>query len=111
MAPSGIVGRISGEIGDLLIWRILVEPAWRLWRDADVASDDLDRPNFRCCFIDTDVDFAPKAFLLAARLADDSLAFSRSLDTSRVNEQVQHPRARVTGIADVQRLLSPEQRT
>lgn len=70
VAFAGVVGAISGDAGDLLIKRDLVEQFAQHGRVADVAGREPRRPDFQRLLINSDVDLAAAAVLDAVASGD-----------------------------------------
>ena len=80
MAFARVEGAISGDAGDLLIRRNLVEQFGQHGRIAHIAGRELRRPNFQRLLVNSDVDLAPDAAFGAAVLARVPLPFALDLD-------------------------------
>jgi len=72
MALAGVEGAISGDAGDLLIGRDLVEQFGQDGRVTDIAGGELGCADFQCLLINSDVDLAPDAAFGTAVLARSS---------------------------------------
>src|SRR5690606_749759 len=89
VTSARVVGTIRGHTADLLIARDLVEQMRQHRCIPGVATRDLDCSDFQRLFVDTDVDLAPDASLLAAMLARVPLVLSFVLDTRAFDQDVQ----------------------
>ncbi len=91
VALSGVVGAVSGDAADLLIWRDLAEQFGQHGGVTHVAAGDLDGANLQCLLVDSEMDLAPYPPFGAAMLARIPLAFALDLNTGAIDQQVQRP--------------------
>ena len=109
VAFSSVIGPVSRDAANGLVWRDLLEQFWQHGRVADIAGGDLDRPHFQCFFVDPYVYLAPYPAFRAAMLAGVPLAFTFRLDAGTVDEQAQRAGAATKGQVHVQCLLTAAQ--
>ena len=81
----------SGDAGDLLIRRGLVEQFGQLGCVAHIGAHELRRPTFQRLFLNSNVDLAPDAAFGAAVIARIPRRFAHDLDPGAVDQKVQRP--------------------
>lgn len=85
VALSGVIGAVCGDTANLLIGRDMAEQFGQHRCIADIASGELDCPNFQCFLVDPEVNLTPDAAFGAAMLAGISLTFALDLDPGAVH--------------------------
>lgn len=63
VTPARVIGPVSGDRGNLLIGRDLVQKIGQHRGIADIACRDADRADLQCFLIHTEMKLAPQAFL------------------------------------------------
>ena len=89
VAFTRVIRPICGDASDVLIGRDLVQKFGQNGSVSDVAAGDLDRPNFQCFLIDSNMNLAPDASFGDTMLTGIPFALSFGFDTGAVDEQVQ----------------------
>jgi len=92
VAFTRVVGAITGDATNLLVWRDLVQEIGQYRRVPDSAARDLDCPSLQCFLINPDMYLAPETAFRAAMLAGVPLAFALGLDAGDVHKKVQRSR-------------------
>ena len=85
VAFSSVVGPVSRDATDGLVWRDLLEQFLQHGRVADIAGGDLDRRHFQCFFVDPYVYLAPYPAFRAAVFASVPFPFAFRLDAGTVH--------------------------
>ena len=106
MALAGVECAISGDAGDFLIGRDLVEQFGQHGRVTNIAGGELGCADFHCLLINSDVDLAPDAPFGAAVLARVPLTFALDLDPGAVDQEVQRALRGAVGDVNLQALLA-----
>lgn len=81
MAFTRVIRPICGDAADVLIGRDLVQEFGQHGSISDVVAGDLDRPNFQCFFVNSNVYLTPNTSFSTAMLAGIPFAFSLGFDT------------------------------
>ena len=89
MAFSGVEGAISGDAGNLLIRRDLVEQLGQHGRIAHITGGEFGGPDLPCFLVNTDMDLAPDTALRAAMLAGAPFTFTFELVPRAVDQKMQ----------------------
>ncbi|ETX11945.1 hypothetical protein OCH239_18950 [Roseivivax halodurans JCM 10272] len=83
IALAGIICAVRGDQSDLDVLQNLIQQLGKHRRIADIATGDLDGPNFQRLLVGTDMDLAPQAAFGTTMFARVLLAFALRLDAGR----------------------------
>ena len=89
VALAGVEGTISGDAGDLLLGRDVVEQFRQHGRVAHIAGGEFSSLNLQRLLVNSDMDLAPDPPFRAAMLARIPLPFALDLDAGAVDQEVQ----------------------
>ena len=84
VAFSSVVGPVSRDTADGLVWRDLLEQFWQHGRVPDIAGGDFDGTNFQRFLVDPYVYLAPNPAFRAAMFACVPLAFTLGFDARAI---------------------------
>ena len=91
VAFAGVVGAVCRDAADLLTLWDLVEKVGQDRCIANVASGDLDSPDFQGFLVNPEMDSAPDPPFGGPMLAGVPLTFALDLDPGAIDQQVQRP--------------------